>query len=81
MPPELAQTRRQLGALTAVAVSGITPSRYEPWSQYPTGRVFAYGPKLYYNPGIPNVRQFVEHAILDALTRYDIDGVHFDDYF
>ncbi|HEY3502375.1 MAG TPA: family 10 glycosylhydrolase [Actinocatenispora sp.] len=42
--------------------------------------VFAYGPKLYYNPGIPEVRRFVEDAILDA-TRYDIDGVHFDDYF
>ncbi|MGA8116325.1 MAG: family 10 glycosylhydrolase, partial [Actinocatenispora sp.] len=42
--------------------------------------VFAYGPKLYYNPGIPEVRRFVQDAILDA-TRYDIDGVHFDDYF
>jgi uncharacterized lipoprotein YddW (UPF0748 family) len=42
--------------------------------------VFAYGPKLYYNPGIPEVRRFVEDAILDAL-RYDIDAVHFDDYF
>lgn len=43
--------------------------------------VFTYGSKLYYNPGIPDVRQFVEDAILDAVTRYDIDGVHFDDYF
>ena len=42
--------------------------------------VFAYGPKLYYNPGIPEVRRFVEDAICDAL-RYDIDGIHFDDYF
>jgi uncharacterized lipoprotein YddW (UPF0748 family) len=42
---------------------------------------FAYGSKLYYNPGIPDVRQFVQEAILDAVTRYDIDGVHFDDYF
>ncbi len=39
------------------------------------------GSRLYYNPGIPEVRQFVENAILDAVSKYDIDGVHFDDYF
>jgi uncharacterized lipoprotein YddW (UPF0748 family) len=42
---------------------------------------FTYGGRLYYNPGIPTVRRFVEDAMLDAVTRYDIDGVHFDDYF
>ncbi len=43
--------------------------------------VFPYGPKLYYNPGIPQVRRFVEDAMLDAVLRYDVDGAHFDDYF
>jgi uncharacterized lipoprotein YddW (UPF0748 family) len=43
--------------------------------------VLPYGGKLYYNPGIPEVRRFTEDAILDAVGRYDIDGVHFDDYF
>lgn len=43
--------------------------------------VFTYGPNLYYNPGIPKVRSFVEDAMLDAVRRYDVDGVHFDDYF
>ncbi|MEV0650781.1 family 10 glycosylhydrolase [Phytomonospora sp. NPDC050363] len=42
---------------------------------------FAYGGKLYYNPGIPEVRAFVQTAMMDAVTRYDIDGVHWDDYF
>ncbi len=37
--------------------------------------------KLYYNPGIPEVREFVTNAIMDAVTKYDVDGVHFDDYF
>ncbi|MFB9237132.1 glycoside hydrolase family 10 protein [Plantactinospora siamensis] len=41
----------------------------------------APGSRLYYNPGIPAVRTFVETAIMDAVQRYDIDGVHFDDYF
>ncbi|WP_314173305.1 glycoside hydrolase family 10 protein [Streptomyces winkii] len=40
-----------------------------------------YGGKLYYNPGLPQVRRFVQDAMLDAVRRYDIDGVHWDDYF
>ncbi|WP_308250741.1 family 10 glycosylhydrolase [Nonomuraea rhizosphaerae] len=51
-----------------------------PARQHPGWR-FAYGGKLYYNPGIPEVRAFIEDAIMDAVTRYDIDGVHLDDYF
>jgi uncharacterized lipoprotein YddW (UPF0748 family) len=43
--------------------------------------VVSYGGKLYYNPGIPAARKLVEDAIMDAVSRYDIDGVHFDDYF
>ncbi|MFC3577157.1 glycoside hydrolase family 10 protein [Streptomyces yaanensis] len=43
--------------------------------------VVAYGGKLFYNPGLPQVRAFVEAAILDAVRRYPVDGVHFDDYF
>ncbi|WP_351224053.1 family 10 glycosylhydrolase [Streptomyces sp. NPDC002133] len=40
-----------------------------------------YGGKLYYNPGLPEVRAFVQDAMLDAVARYDIDAVHWDDYF
>ena len=40
-----------------------------------------YGGKLYYNPGIPEAREFCQAAIMDAVTKYDIDAVHFDDYF
>ncbi|MET7364993.1 family 10 glycosylhydrolase [Streptomyces sp. NPDC005566] len=43
--------------------------------------VLPYGGKLYYNPGLPEVRAFVQDAMLDAVSRYDIDGVHWDDYF
>jgi uncharacterized lipoprotein YddW (UPF0748 family) len=47
---------------------------------HPEWRV-AYGGKLYYNPGVPAARRFVERAILDAVSNYDLDAVHFDDYF
>ncbi|MEV6980254.1 family 10 glycosylhydrolase [Sphaerisporangium sp. NPDC051017] len=40
-----------------------------------------YAGGLYYNPGLPEVRAFVQEAIMDAVVRYDVDGVHFDDYF
>ncbi|MFE6778200.1 glycoside hydrolase family 10 protein [Streptomyces sp. NPDC057702] len=43
--------------------------------------VVPYGGKLYYNPGLPEVRHFVQDAMFDALTRYAVDGLHWDDYF
>ncbi|MEU4509793.1 family 10 glycosylhydrolase [Nonomuraea wenchangensis] len=43
--------------------------------------IVPFGGKLYYNPGLPEVRKFCQDAMMDAVTRYDIDGLHFDDYF
>ncbi|MEU8198095.1 family 10 glycosylhydrolase [Microbispora amethystogenes] len=37
--------------------------------------------KLYYNPGLPEVRDWVTKVVTDVVQRYDVDGVHFDDYF
>ncbi|WP_034593128.1 glycoside hydrolase family 10 protein [Hamadaea tsunoensis] len=56
------------------------PVREHPeWAvAYPVGNAAT---RLYYNPGIPAVREFVQTAIMDAVLNYDIDGVHFDDYF
>ncbi|GGB28836.1 glycosyl hydrolase [Flexivirga endophytica] len=58
--------------------STLIPSH--PARQHPDW-VLPYGGKLYYNPGEPVVRRFVEDAIMDAVEHYDIDAVHFDDYF
>jgi uncharacterized lipoprotein YddW (UPF0748 family) len=33
------------------------------------------------NPGVPLVRNHVAKVIADVVRRYDIDGVHMDDYF
>jgi uncharacterized lipoprotein YddW (UPF0748 family) len=33
------------------------------------------------DPGIPAVRDHITHVITDILRRYDVDGIHFDDYF
>ena len=37
--------------------------------------------KWYYDPGNPAARAHVIDTIMEAVERYDIDGVHFDDYF
>lgn len=33
------------------------------------------------NPGLPAVRDYITGVIEDILQRYDVDGIHFDDYF
>ena len=33
------------------------------------------------NPGLPEVREYVTQVIMDIVERYDVDGIHFDDYF
>ncbi|MBZ4188170.1 family 10 glycosylhydrolase [Niabella sp. 3A5MI-3] len=34
-----------------------------------------------YNPAVPEVRQRLADIIKDLITKYAVDGVHFDDYF
>lgn len=40
-----------------------------------------YGDNRYFDPGIPEARSYVTEVIRDVVRRYDIDAVHFDDYF
>lgn len=40
-----------------------------------------YGTQTWIDPGIPDARQQVLAAIVDVVRRYDVDGVHLDDYF
>jgi len=40
-----------------------------------------YGKVKWLNPGLPEVRNYVTGIVLDVVRRYNIDGVHFDDYF
>ncbi len=40
-----------------------------------------YGDKKYFDPGLPEVREYFMKIVLDVVKRYDIDAVHFDDYF
>ncbi|MBE7171094.1 MAG: family 10 glycosylhydrolase [Williamsia sp.] len=42
---------------------------------------FASGTLTMLNPGLPQVRNYLTQVIADIAGRYDIDGIHFDDYF
>lgn len=55
------------------------PARLNPsWVlQYKNGSYNA----LMYNPGLPEVRKHVVDTVSEVVRKYDVDGVHFDDYF
>lgn len=42
---------------------------------------YRYGNQLWMDPGAKAVQDWTYNVILDVVSRYDIDGVHLDDYF
>ena len=44
-------------------------------------RFVRYDGKMYFNPGLPENREFIGKVVEDIVSRYDIDAIHFDDYF
>ena len=45
------------------------------------GLVKTYGDQLWLDPGEPGAVEHVLAVVLDVVRRYDVDGVHIDDYF
>lgn len=45
------------------------------------GLFVKYGKQLYFDPGIPEAREHTVKVIQDIVRRYDVDAIHFDDYF
>ena len=44
-------------------------------------RFITYDGKIYFDPALPENRQFITDVVEDIVSRYDIDAIHFDDYF
>jgi len=40
-----------------------------------------YGDRIYFDPGIPEVMDYVVSIVKDVTERYDVDAIHLDDYF
>ncbi len=45
------------------------------------GWFLTYGDKKYFDPGNRDAQQFVVKVVRDIVKRYEVDAIHFDDYF
>ncbi|MGL5754013.1 MAG: family 10 glycosylhydrolase [Paraclostridium sp.] len=56
-------------------LSEKSPARQHPeWTLINNGRI-------YYNPELPQVKQHIYDTVGEIVRNYDVDGIHFDDYF
>ena len=57
------------------ALAPNNPARQHPdW-------VLSHDGRLYYNPELPQVKQHIYDTVAEIVRNYDVDGIHFDDYF
>ena len=68
--PYRATTDAKFGALSPHHITNLQPEWF-----------FQYSGMKLFNPGIPEVREYIVKIILDVLDNYDVDGIHMDDYF
>lgn len=47
----------------------------------PEGWVKKYDKMWVYNPALPEVRQRIADIVKEIVTKFDVDGIHMDDYF
>lgn len=43
--------------------------------------VLKQGGEYYLNPSVPQVRELIVNGVREVVQKYDVDGIHFDDYF
>ncbi|MCC7507695.1 MAG: family 10 glycosylhydrolase [Saprospiraceae bacterium] len=55
-------------------LKSLPPDRKREW-------FYQYGNRWYFNPASPLVRTYLTNVVKDIVLRYDVDGIHFDDYF
>ncbi len=77
-----------LNPMRLMSTSGIknvsTKYKLGQWYQNTTTRgdyIVSYGSMYYLNPAYPETRQLVTDGCMEICRNYDIDGIHFDDYF
>ncbi|MBC1944531.1 family 10 glycosylhydrolase [Listeria booriae] len=82
----------KIGATKEEALAMTVPEQIAAWNkagiladnnyavQHPES-VLRFDEKLFLNPGIPEVQDYVAATIEEVVTNYDVDAIHFDDYF
>ncbi len=66
--------RATLGGNPALLADGHIYKEHPEWC-------VRYGRSLYLDPGKPEVRAHVVDVVAEIINKYDVDGIHFDDYF
>ena len=67
--------RVTVGRKTLDDLAPNNPARLHPeWT-------FQHKDRIYLNPGVPEARRLVVDGIVEIVKKYDVDGVHIDDYF
>jgi len=59
-------------------LSDLAPNN---WARQNPQYVFSFNGKLQLNPGEPEVIKHINDSVMEVVENYDIDAVHFDDYF
>jgi len=62
---------------TSRELSGDNPAR----EMLETGDAVRYDGGVYYDPGSPAARELIVNGVREIVEGYDVDGIHFDDYF
>lgn len=65
---------RALASAKRSASSGHVTKRHPNW-------IRRFEDKVWLDPGLPEVRSYSTKVIMDVVARYDVDGIHIDDYF
>lgn len=69
-PEELVNVYKESGILSENNYASLHPNH-----------TLIFDNKLFLNPGIPEVRQHIFDTVEELARNYDIDAIHFDDYF
>lgn len=65
-----------------IATRGGSGTPYPPLhSSVDPSWVLSYDKIQIYNPALPEVRERLSDIVKEVITKYDVDGIHFDDYF
>ncbi len=64
---------KHLGSRSAISPGHVSKKRPE--------IVRTYGKSLWLDPGDPATAAYSLSVVMDVVRRYDVDGIHFDDYF
>lgn len=51
------------------------------WLEDGSNKVIKVGNGIYYNPASMDVQRLITDGVIEIIEKYDVDGIHFDDYF